>query len=229
VEKYEAHLYTLPLEVEPEYLQNLAQLLSPDELKRANRFIFEKDRKHFIAARGRMRQVLSGYCGENPAELIFDYASNGKPYLPRHRQLHFNLAHSGELAVLGITGSGRIGVDVELTEAKIDLLALARRFFAPPEVAALIALPESQQKEAFYNCWTRKEAYIKALGTGLATPLDSFCVSLFPGEPAELLAVNGSQEQAAGWYMVAFSPAPGYAAAVCLEERRDWQLTFFTT
>jgi 4'-phosphopantetheinyl transferase len=164
--------------------------------------------------------MMSYYLGVGPDQLRFRYESHGKPYLSmefNYCGLRFNLAHSNELAVYAFTRGRELGIDVEYIHALPDAEQIAARFFSAQENVALRMLPESQRLEAFFNCWTRKEAYIKAIGDGLSHPLDQFQVSLSPGEPARLLNVEGSPEKVTRRFMASLVPAPGYVAALVVE------------
>jgi 4'-phosphopantetheinyl transferase len=205
----------------------LVQTLSHDEILRAERFRFERDRRRFIVGRGVLRTILGGYLGVEPGQLRFWYSSYGKPYLAEEFDpcgLGFNLTHSHEMALYAFTCGREIGIDLEYIHPLADAREIAARFFSARENAALCRLPEYQRLEAFYNCWTRKEAYLKATGDGLARPLDQFDVSLTPGEPAKLLCVQGDEQEAARWCLQALTPASGYVAALAVEGR-GWRLT----
>lgn len=221
----EVHVWRVALEMEPAGLEELQQTLAPDERARAARFHFSKDRRHFIAARGALRDILARYLRCDPTHLQFCYGLAGKPALAPGAQvqdLHFNLSHSQGLALYAVTRIGEIGIDVERIEVDVARERVAERFFSPQEVFALRALPAHLQPEAFFNCWTRKEAYVKARGDGLRIPLDSFDVSLTPGAPPTFLRGAGPQ-----WSLQALTPAPHYVAAIAAEGHgcrlRLWQ------
>lgn len=210
------HLWTAGLSVDAAAYAGLWSVLSADERERASRFVFDRDRRWFTAARGLLRWLLARHLDVLPGEVEFVYAERGKPSLhPRFGgQLEFNLSHSGGLAAIALTRAQPVGVDVEQMRALDDLDCLARQCFAPGERERLAQLPSTVRPHAFFNCWTRKEAYIKALGEGLSCPLESFEVTLVPGEDARLDAIDGSREAAAGWWMHAFAPCPGFVGAV---------------
>jgi 4'-phosphopantetheinyl transferase len=221
----EVHLLCAPLDTTPVQYGRLEQSLSPDELERAGRFRFPKDRAHFVAAHGALRHILAGYLECRPAELRFSYGASGKPALAPGwgaDTLRFNLSHSHGLALCAVALSREVGVDLEFVRPLLGDSAIPERFFSPAEVLALRALPAESQPEAFFNCWTRKEAYIKARGEGLSIPLDSFEVSLAPGEPAALVKAPDRSR----WSLRALVPAPGYVAAV-VAEGDDWRLRLF--
>ncbi len=190
------------------------EYLSPDELARAGRFRFDRHRRRFIAARAALRAVLAGYLGQGPREIRFHYGEHGKPHLGDPRPLEFNLAHSGELALIAVAGTHAVGVDVELERDRVSDEGIAERFFSASEVAALGSLPAEQRQAAFFRCWTRKEAFLKATGKGLIFGLDQFSVSLLPDEPAALLAVPDGTEDPARWSFFHLAPGAGYQAAL---------------
>lgn len=213
------HVWAVPLDEPPERVQSLARVLSADEAERARRFRFPIHRCRFIVARGVLRHLLARYTGETPGALTFRYGSRGKPDLPSHPHLHFNLSHSGGMALVGVTRLGPVGVDVEQVRTFEDMEEIARRFFSPREFGRLSTLPSEVRPEAFFNCWTRKEAYVKAVGEGLALPLDCFDVSLAPGEAPRFLAFRDPAESPDRWSLYHLQPAPGYVGAVALEGR----------
>ncbi len=192
-------------------------LLQPDEIERANRFHFEKHRKHFAIARGFLRVLLGRYLRSDPKLLEFSYGAYGKPALVHETALRFNMSHSHEVALYAFTERCEIGVDVEHARPDFTGDDIARRFFSPFEVESLDGLPGDERVNGFYRCWTRKEAYIKATGRGLSQALDSFDVTLGPGESAALLRCeDGAPER---WTMVDVEVGPGYAGAVAVEGR----------
>ena len=200
--------------------------LSPDECARADRFHFDRDRNHFIVARSSLRTILGAYLKKNPPELSFSYSNYGKPSLfgePAYDQITFNLSHAKELALIAVTRNRAIGVDIEFIRPEFASEEIAERFFSRPEVSALRALPEDIQSEAFFNCWTRKEAYIKARGEGMSLPLNQFNVSLAPESEAALLGNLRDAGEVSRWSMRELHPGPGYRAALAVEGH-DWKL-----
>lgn len=197
-----------------------AALLSRDERQRAARFACDRHRRRFIVARARLRQLLGERLGEPPAAIEFVYGGHGKPALARRpcgRDLRFNLAHCDDVAVYAFADGAEVGVDVEAVRALEDADALAERCFSQAEYQAYRGLAERERPQGFFNCWTRKEAFIKALGSGLAHPLDSFDVSLAPGEPARILRAGGMPGERCGWTLNGFVPGPGLVGAVVVE------------
>lgn len=223
----EVHVWQASLEAPASELENLRKILSEDEQKRADRFRFPKDRHHFIISHAVLRILLGRYL-KLPAETIrFEYNKYGKPSLARtvgDDSLKFNLSHSGKLALYAFVRHREVGIDVEWSHRRIDQAEqIAKRFFSAAENEVFRALPEYLKREAFFNCWTRKEAYIKARGRGLSLPLDQFDVTLRPGEPAKLLATRDDPSQASCWTMQAIDPGADYIAAL-LVEGDGWQM-----
>jgi len=222
----DVHVWHATLDQPVTCVQQLARTLSDDERMRAGRFYFEQDRKRFIVGRGVLRAILGRYVGIEPSRLQFCYGSQGKPYLAERFDggtLRFNLAHSHELALYAFTRRREIGIDLEHVCAEVACEPIAARFFSPRESATLRALPATVKQKAFFTCWTRKEAYIKARGEGLSLPLDQFDVSLAPGEPATLLNMRGDPLEASRWSLQELIPSPGYVAALAVEGH-GWRL-----
>lgn len=223
----DVHVWRASLDLPASCVQSLQHTLAADELSRAERFYFHKDRKHFIVARGLLRAILSRYLDMEPGQLRFCYSDYGKPSLatmPGQDTLSFNVSHSHGLALYAVTRGREIGIDLERIRADLDCEQIAARFFSPRENAVLRALPAKLKPEAFFNCWTRKEAYIKARGGGLSLPLDQFDVSLAPGEPTTLLNIRGDPQEALRWSLRELMPGPGHMAALAVEGY-DWHLT----
>jgi 4'-phosphopantetheinyl transferase len=192
-----------------------AALLSAKERERAARFRFADHQRRFQIGHGALRAILGGYLGVEPAAVEFRQGPRGKPYVAGIGPF-FNLSHSGKLALIGVAAS-EVGVDLEKVRHLESLDAIAQRHFSPSEFAALAALPGAARQLAFYRCWTRKEAYIKALGLGLAMPLDTFDVSL--GERPEFLACRDGNERPEDWSLLDVSPGPEFVAALALRAR----------
>lgn len=207
---------------------DLKLLLAEDELSRAARFHFNKDRNHFIVARAWLRKLLGAYMGIAAAELRFAYAEKGKPSLEdSHGDApSFNLAHSHGMAIYAFSRAREVGVDLEFVREDLGDEKIAERFFSRREIVDLKNLPAELRKQAFFDCWTRKEAYIKARGEGLSMPLDEFDVSLTPGEAAVLLRNHKEPEEVSRWSMKSLEVPDGYVAAL-VAEGRDWQLKSF--
>jgi 4'-phosphopantetheinyl transferase len=195
--------------------------LSADEQARAARFHFELHRRRFVAGRFFLRSLLGVYLGQPAEQVCFSYGAHGKPALKAladELDLRFNLAHSDNLAVIGLALGQDLGVDVEHLSPLKDAEPIARRFFSQSEQAEFEQLPPEKKLLGFYQCWTRKEAFIKALGDGLAYPLADFDVTLTPGQPARLLRVAGDPDEAQHWSLVSFRPVPDYIAALAIRQ-----------
>jgi len=193
-------------------------LLAPDETDRAGRFRFVHLQQSFILARGALRVLLGRYLNTAPGRIQFSYGSKGKPALAGLNRLQFNATHSGDLALFAFTMDCEIGVDVEQIRPMPDIEDVAKRFFCAEESAELMSLPAGQREHGFFLCWTRKEAYIKATGDGLSTPLDAFRVTLRPDEPAAMVHLERDPIAAHAWTLQDVSPAPGYAAALAYRD-----------
>lgn len=206
--------------------QSFFGVLSPDERRRAEKFYFQKDRDRFIIARGYLRLILSRYVHVEPMQLGFCYGPYGKPCLVEiegDKAIRFNVSHSRDLVLYAVARDREVGVDVEYMREDFASEAISEHFFSPREVEALRTLPANRRTEGFFNCWTRKEAYIKGRGLGLSLPLDHFDVSLVPGEAAVLLSVREDMPEASDWFLQELNPGPGYAAALAVEGR-NWRL-----
>ncbi|HEX3764632.1 MAG TPA: 4'-phosphopantetheinyl transferase superfamily protein [Kofleriaceae bacterium] len=215
----DVHVWRVALDPPAERVAALARTLDDDERARAARFHFDRDRTAFTVARGALRTLAGRYLGESPARLRFGYRDRGKPYLlappvEPPGQLRFNVSHSGKLALLCFARDREVGVDIEHRRPLSDLLGLAHTAFSPPEYAALCRLPPAAHERAFFACWSRKEAFIKATGEGVAQ-LAAFEVSLAPGEPARLVRVDG--EPSGRWSLHELPAIPDYAAALVVE------------
>ncbi|HEY1658755.1 MAG TPA: 4'-phosphopantetheinyl transferase superfamily protein [Candidatus Sulfotelmatobacter sp.] len=203
------------------------QILSTDERKRAARFHFAKDRQHFAAARAILRLILSGYLEIDPDHIDFRYSQKEKPYLAgrcAQSGIMFNVSHSEGVALYAVARGIELGVDVEFIRHEVEVESIARRFFSAYEQEQLSNLPSAERAEAFFRCWTRKEAYIKATGDGLSLPLSQFDVSLAPDSEDALLATRPDSKEAKQWLLREVPAGTGYLAALCARGRR-WRLT----
>ena len=222
VEPRQVHIWKADLQIGPRRLDELVSVLTADERARAERFHFARDRRRFIARRGYLRRLTQRYLSSPPGDVRFSYSAAGKPFLARDcggDELSLNMSDSGELAVYAFTlakTSPTIGIDVEQIEPAVAQERIAEHFFSPHEIATLRALPAAERIQGFFNCWTRKEAYLKAIGDGLTLPLDQFDVSLIPGEPAELLRAAGGADTS-HWVLQEVNVGCGYAAAVAIK------------
>jgi 4'-phosphopantetheinyl transferase len=209
------------LDAPAEVCAALWQLLSRDERERAEKFRYAEHRQHYIVARASLRRLLAERLRIPPSAVEFVETEYGKPRLaPVHRSanVEFNLSHSGILALYAFTSGRAVGVDVELIREVPDADDLAERFFSPTETASLRALPLDRRSLAFLACWTRKEAFIKALGLGLSCPLDGFDVTIDPDAPARITRIDECIDRVSKWAMQAFTPYPCYVAAVAYRQ-----------
>jgi 4'-phosphopantetheinyl transferase len=218
----EVHVWAAALDLAPEKLAWLAAALSPDELARAERFRFPQLRTRFTAARGQLRKLLGQYLQLDPASLEFAYTARGKPGLAGAAagRLHFNLAHSQDLALIAVTRLAPLGVDVEKIRPMPDALAIAERFFSTAERAAFETLPSAAHDVAFFHLWTRKEAWLKATGDGIAESLSKIEVAFLPGEPARVRAIAGDAAAGDAWSLCELNPAGGFVGAVAIPSRQ---------
>jgi len=221
----EIHVWRTSLVAEPERLHSLQETLSPDERSRAARFVAQRDSQRFAIARGILRELLAAYLHRPAASVTFEYGPFGKPSVKdlsdSGAPIRFNVSHSHDLFACCFSKGREIGIDVERANSSLAGEDIARSFFSAGEVADLLTLPPELRAEGFFNCWTRKEAYVKARGGGLQIPLNSFSVSLTPGRQAELKGAD-----AARWTLLSFDPAPDYIGALAAEGK-DWTARFF--
>jgi 4'-phosphopantetheinyl transferase len=230
----EVHAWCASLDVSPETSARLCATLGPDERNRSARFHFERDRQRFIVAHGVLRDLLARYLQTQPGRIGFVYNAFGKPDLGPEfgNRLTFNLSHSAGLALIAIATASNVGVDIECIRWQPDYADIARHFFSAAEIAGLSALPSHLFTEALFSCWTKKEAYLKACGEGLAIPLSSFSVPLTidPAPTPVDLRVGGNDIRAKRWSLYTLRPAPGYAGALAIEgsgwrlSQRQWQM-----
>jgi 4'-phosphopantetheinyl transferase len=209
-------------DVGPDAVSASATLLSDRERDRARRFAFDRDRNRFIVARALLRQLLAVRLGVRPESVEFASGARGKPALGGRfaaSDLRFNVSHCEDVAVYAFSSGREVGIDVEAVRELPDADDVAARWFSPHEYATYRALEPGDRALGFFQCWTRKEAFIKALGDGLYHPLDRFDVSLAPGEPARILRVEDAPGDRCGWRLEGFSPVPGFVAAVVAERR----------
>lgn len=218
---HEVHLWRSKLDLQPSRVQTLEQTLAADERQRASQFRFPTDRARFIVARGVLRSLLGRYLSKEPHTLQFTYNAYGKPALAEESvrgPILFNATHSQGMALYAFTRIGDIGIDLEQMTTKVqDYEHIARRFFSSAEIEELHTVPVERRQEAFLNCWTRKEAYIKARGLGLSLVLSQFDVSLTPGATAKLLATREIGQEASQWSLHDLAPGPGCVAALTVK------------
>jgi len=216
----EIHVWALPLDLESPALSKAVATLSAAEQDRAKKFRFDKHRNRFIAGRAGLRAMLGRYLQIQPGKLDFAYASRGKPSLSPEfagARIHFNLAHSEDLALCAITCVAPVGVDVERVRTVKDAADLVARFFSKRESKLFKKLAPDKRPSAFFNLWTRKEAFLKATGEGIGDSLNSVEVSFLPGEQARLLAVASDPGQAVEWTLQDLQPGAGYVGALAIQ------------
>lgn len=217
-------LWQIELRASPAALPRLWSQLSEEERDRADRFVFPHHRERFIVAHAALRQILGETLGQPPATIEFRKGSHDKPYLTTG-SLHFNLSHSADQAVVACSTEAEVGVDIEQIRDRMELDSMARQVFSPSERAKLMALRGDVKRDAFFRTWSRKEAFIKALGLGLARELGSFDVPLDPAVPARLTATRPDPSEASRWRMWDLPAPPGFMAAVVLgnaDGRAQW-------
>ena len=205
---------------EPAKAGSEAGVLSTDEIARANRFHFERDRIHFTRCRSALRKLLAGYLAIPAAEIGFEYLSSGKPQLAAEqnpRALQFNVSHSANMALIAFGSEHRLGVDIEEIRVDVDTNSLAERFFSLRERDGLRALPDHLRVPGFFACWTRKEAFLKATGDGLSFPLADFSVTTHPDLNPELEEIRGNSEAGKQWSLADLSAVDGFRATVAVE------------
>ena len=218
------HVWTIPLDEDADTVASLLNVLSGEERVRAARFRTTQLRVRFVVAHGALRTILSGYLGVAPAAVRFETTEMGRPYVPG-ASFDFNLSHSDALAVVAVSVAGHVGVDVERLRRVDDEDAVVRRFFAPGEVRQYEAVRPQERTSAFYSTWTRKEAFVKALGTGLQRELSSFEVDVSPQAVCPRIRLDDDDGRSS-WNLRSFSPRSHYIAAVALD--RDIEaLEFF--
>jgi len=207
------HLWTVHLVATMGQVRDFYRSLSPDEQQRAAAFRFERDKTCFVIGRGLLRALLGWYVSCAPEHIRFKYGTKGKPALSFSKsKVHFNVAYSADRVLYAISEDCELGVDLELVRPLSDIESIAKLFFTPTECQDLISVPRDKRTEAFFNCWTRKEAYVKATGCGLSVHLNRFEVSLNPLEPTAFLKIEG--DTVSKWELFHLEPAAGYVGAL---------------
>ena len=222
----EVHVWRATLDQTPSQIQNFRRNLAADEQARAERFHFERDHEHFVVARGVLRAILGRYLNQAPECISFCYSSHGKPALAGESggdAIRFNVSHSHGIALYAVTRGREVGVDLEHIRSNLAVMEIAERFFSRREVAMLRTLSTEEQREAFFRCWTRKEACLKARGEGLSLPLDQIDLSPSPGEPGAIPGTQPDSSETFRWSLQELAPAAGYVAALAVEGR-GWRL-----
>jgi 4'-phosphopantetheinyl transferase len=223
----EVHVWQASLSQTSSQIESFLHSLAADEQARAERFYFDRDREHFVVARGVLRALLGGYLNRAPECLSFCYGSHGKPALagePDGDAIHFSVSHSDGIALYAVARGREVGIDIERIRFDLAVAEIADRFFSRREAAILRTLPTAAEYQAFFRCWTRKEAYVKARGEGLSLPLDQFDLSLAPGESGAVAGTRGDPSDTSRWSLQELTPAPGYVAALAVEGH-GWRLS----
>lgn len=224
-------IWRVDLNLDRDCLPALETLLSIPEADQAQRFDFERDRRRYLVSHAALRCILGGYLDRAPQEITFRYSRHGKPALIELAGLYFNLAHSHELALVAVTGMGEVGVDIEHIRPLEDMNAIARQSFSEQEYNQLQALPSGQQLRGFFHCWSRKEAFIKALGEGLSYPLRQFSVKFGHETGSQLTAISASRAEAERWTLRGIEMddheyAAAYAVRSTGVQERRWVMRF---
>ncbi|MCH8061996.1 MAG: 4'-phosphopantetheinyl transferase superfamily protein [Chloroflexi bacterium] len=215
----EVHVWRLALDGDDSRARHCLEILSKDELVKSEKFRFKRDRDRFVVCRGALREILAPYLDLLPKEIEFKYNPQGKPFLSASAEavgLKFNVSHSEGFALVGVTLAGEIGVDLEHIRHDIEYTQIAERFFSHNEAESLRELPPHEQARAFFACWTRKEAYVKACGGGLSIPLDRFEVSLTPDQGPVRFSSYDDENESSRWSLQSFVPWPDCMAALCV-------------
>jgi len=225
----DVHIWQAALDSPGNRVQEFREKLSLDERAKAERLRFERDRNRFIVRFGILRTILGFYTGTEPNEIRFCYGNRGKPRLCDafgRAGIHFNVSHSEGLALYVFTRDHEVGVDIERIRDIPEMEEIVEQFFSARENAIFRSLPRSKKRQAFFTCWTRKEAFMKVIGEGLFYPLNRFDVSFSPDEPSRLLSIDGDPEKASQWFMLSLKPAVGFIAALAIKGH-GWRLHFW--
>ncbi len=214
---HEIHVWRIPLDARPEEAAALQPLLSDDERDRADRFHFALDRTRFIVAHAALRALLARYLDTEEYRDAFHTGPNGKPALAPGASLRFNLSHSKNLALVALTVEREVGVDLESIDERVEIEALARRFFSPEECRGLLGLPEERRRDGFFHIWSQKEAYLKGRGDGVVLGLDHFAVAPDPNAPAALLDDRKDPAARERWTLLTLDPGAGFSGALAVE------------
>jgi 4'-phosphopantetheinyl transferase len=214
----EVHIHGIWLKASDIALAHYRSTLSLEERQRAERFSFEKLRRSYTLSRGGLRILLAHYLNCSPNEIELTSGPNGKPALRESSRVRFNMSHSGQMALYAFTLDCELGIDVEYLRQLDDPEGIAKRYFSATETSELLSLKSSDRGLAFFRCWTRKEAYIKAIGDGLAIPLDCFQVTLLPGVPARFIQIAAGLGTVGDWTLHHLEPEPGYIGALAYRD-----------
>lgn len=221
----DVHVWVVNLEASALSTRQLCATLSSDEEDRAESFQFEHLKKRFCVSRGLLRFFLGTYLATAPRDIAFSYGKYGKPAVAGVEGFHFNIAHSDDVTVYAFAFGCDLGVDLERIRDMEDTNAIARHFFSSEEVADLESIQMPKRLDAFYACWTRKEAYIKATGEGLSSALDSFRVTLRPHDIPSFVHIKASPSEARLWSLYSLRPNEAYIGALAFRGERNLRLS----
>lgn len=216
----EVHVWRVLPDLTTVQIEDLRKVLSPDELKRAGRFHFEKDQKRFIVARGILRKILAHYLDREPSDIRFEYTHHGKPILASKSgsgTICFNVSHSDEFVLYAVTPDQNIGIDIERIRDDVDMDQITQTFFSQTDIRSLKQTQKNNWPGVFFQYWTRKEAFLKAMGEAISFPKEQFDVSLINGKTLSPVMLSGNNEKSSGWYVKDLFPCRGYAAAIAVE------------
>ena len=221
ISKYDVHVWKADIEKLAASLHTFAAILSYEERRRAERYRFERDRVRYIIAKGVLRIIIGNYyLTIDPTQIEFCYGTHGKPFLEKRfgdGKFHFNQSDSNGIVLYAFAIDRQIGIDLEYIRDIVDAQSIVANNFSEYEKKSFNALPTKDKKEAFFKCWTRKEAYIKAIGKGLYYPLDQFDVSVSPNEPPKIIRIDGSSAEASKWTLADVTTHSDYSAALAFE------------
>ena len=223
LEAGEVQLRLAPLSMAAEELARVTAFLSEEELQRGRRLLAPERRDGFFAGRGILRERLAGYLGEEPRLIRLSEGEFGKPRLSDHQgrdDLRFNVSHAADYLLMAFAAGREVGIDLEQLRHDLPYRAMAERYFSLREREELLSLPEAEQIAGFYRCWTRKEAYMKATGSGFSQSSTGFDVSLLPGQPPALLAHSSLPDEVGKWAIEDVTVPDGYCAALAIQNRK---------
>ena len=219
------HIWRAPLKRNKE---EFAKLLNQQEKDRADKFIVEHAKNNFIVARGALKLLITKYLGIKNQDLLFKQNKYGKLYI-KYSRLQFNISHSHDFALFIFALDHQVGIDIEFIRDDFDFIPIAQRFFSKKEFIDLVALPKEHQIRAFFNCWSRKEAFIKAIGKGIFFALDKFSVEVSNKTENKVhLQIEGDEFKANDWSLEALSPADGYTGAFATSCKK-YETSFYST
>ncbi len=213
------HVWQVDLSAYEVMIQNFRAILSPDEIERADRFIRPVHGHRFSVGRGALRQILARYVSVQPKELVFEYNEHGKPSLakPNESPFSFNVSHTGDCAVIAVGRHASVGIDIERYRETMEVEKLAQRYFAPEEVSSLMKMKASKRKEAFFRCWSTKEAFIKVVGRGLSIGLSNFEVEMEPARPPCIIKTVDTLATSDTWMCKQLPMGDSIAGVVAVE------------